>query len=144
MGRSRRKYNAKARSSQHTESSDKEKPPEVEVELDVRQDKYDSSNALILPSKKAQKKDVKKAKDVQVAPKLSKKKKKLLQKILEKKNKKINPEEKKGVSQISSVKGSRRFQPKRARIQRDDVLGFDSEESSESEQSEEGDDCAIA
>lgn len=186
MGRSRRKYNAKARSSQHTESSDKEKPPEVEVELDVRQDKYDSSNALILPSKKAPKKDAKKAKDIHVAPKLSKKKKKLLQKILEKKNKKINrahlleelqksqasqkelsmlvstsamqtkglkrlseltaapqPEEKKGSSQISSVKGSRRFEPKRARIQRDDVLGFDSEESSESEQSEDGDDASL-
>ncbi|KAH7985724.1 hypothetical protein HPB52_025441 [Rhipicephalus sanguineus] len=145
------------------------------VQLDVREDKYDSSNALVLPSKKAGKKEANKSQDVKAAPKLSKKKKKLLQKILEKKNKKINrthlleelqksqasqkelsmlistsrhadqrserlselttapqPDEKKGPTRISSVKGSRQMAPKRARIDRDDVLGFDSE-SSESE-----------
>ncbi|XP_037566649.1 probable ATP-dependent RNA helicase DHX37 [Dermacentor silvarum] len=182
MGRSRRKYDAKARSSQQKNSTDNEKPSEVEVELDVRQDKYDNSNALVLPSKKVEKKEASKVQDVKVAPKLSKKKKKLLQKILEKKNKKINrahlleelqksqasqkelsmliststmqtkglkrlgelttapqPDEKKGPTRISSVKGSRRMAPKRARIQRDDVLGFDSE-SSESEDSAADDD----
>lgn len=175
MGRSRRKYDAKARGSQRTASTDNDKRPEVEVQLDVREDKYDSSNALVLPSKKAGKKEANKSQDVKAAPKLSKKKKKLLQKILEKKNKKINrthlleelqksqasqkelsmlistsamqtkglkrlselttapqPEEKKGPTRISSVKGSRQMAPKRARIDRDDVLGFDSE-SSESE-----------
>ncbi|XP_075541332.1 putative ATP-dependent RNA helicase kurz isoform X1 [Dermacentor variabilis] len=177
MGRSRRKYDAKARSSQQKNSTDNEKPSEVgssrvEVELDVRQDKYDSSNALVLPSKKAEKKEANKVQNAKVAPKLSKKKKKLLQKILEKKNKKINrahlleelqksqasqkelsmlistsamqtkglkrlselttapqPHEKKGSARISSVKGSRQMAPKRARIQRDDVLGFESESS---------------
>ncbi|KAK8788043.1 hypothetical protein V5799_022184 [Amblyomma americanum] len=180
MGRSRRKYNVKARSSEHTTPTDQQRPPEVEVELNVRQDKYDSSNALILPSKKIEKKEVGKASNIKVATKLSKKKRKQLEKILEKKNKKLNrahlleelqksqasqkelsmlistsamqtkglkrlgelttapqPDEKKGLSRISSTKGSRQAAPKKARIQRDDVLGFDSEESSdESEGSE--------
>ncbi|KAL3185920.1 hypothetical protein MRX96_028793 [Rhipicephalus microplus] len=175
MGRSRRKYDAKARGSQCKASTGNDKPGEVEVRLDVREDKYDSSNALVLPSKKAGKKEANKSQDVKAAPKLSKKKKKLLQKILEKKSKKINRahlleelqksqasqkelsmlistsamqtkglkrlselttapqlDEKKGPTRISSVKGSRRMEPKRARIDRDDVLGFNSE-SSESE-----------
>lgn len=62
---------------------------EVEVDLDVRQDKYDSSNVLVLPSKK-KKEAVQKAKEAKSIPKLSKKKKKELQKVLERKKKKVN------------------------------------------------------
>ncbi|CAN7986144.1 unnamed protein product [Ixodes hexagonus] len=63
--------------------------PQVEVDLGIRQDKYDSSNVLVLPSKK-KKAAVHKTKEAKSVPKLSKKKKKELQKVLERKKKKVN------------------------------------------------------
>ncbi|KAM7311246.1 putative ATP-dependent RNA helicase DHX37 [Ixodes scapularis] len=87
MGRSRKKFGAKAR--EPVAATEATKALEVEVNLDIRQDKYDGSNALVLPSKK-KKEAVQKAKEAKSVPKLSKKKKKELQKVLERKKKKVN------------------------------------------------------
>lgn len=87
MGRSRKRFGAKAR--EPVAATEPTKALEVEVNLDIRQDKYDGSNALVLPSKK-KKEAVQKAKEAKSIPKLSKKKKKELQKVLERKKKKVN------------------------------------------------------
>ncbi|KAK7086027.1 ATP-dependent RNA helicase dhx37 [Halocaridina rubra] len=85
MGRSRNKYKTKPRVV--TDESEQKKI-KVEVEKGF-ENKYDESNALVIPSKK---RSTKKLRDKNAAPVklLSKKKRKLLQKIVEKKKKKAD------------------------------------------------------
>ena len=61
----------------------------MEVELSVDKTKYDECNALVLPAHKTEK-EVKVVKKVKKEVILSKKKRKKLEKIIERKNKKLN------------------------------------------------------
>ncbi|XP_069071478.1 probable ATP-dependent RNA helicase DHX37 [Pleurodeles waltl] len=90
MGRLRKRHNWRARQRGETTQGTLENPePLVQIELkdDDTLKGVDTSNALVLPSKKAAKKQI--IKTTSVKKPLSRKQKKVLQKILEQKEKKL-------------------------------------------------------
>ncbi|XP_070571551.1 probable ATP-dependent RNA helicase DHX37 [Ptychodera flava] len=85
MGKSKRKFNWKARKIVEPETKKDWETPEVELQQPIGGG-IDSSNALVLPSKK-DKKDTK-IDEVKLVKRLSKKKRKQLQKVIERRKKK--------------------------------------------------------
>ncbi|XP_064461234.1 probable ATP-dependent RNA helicase DHX37 [Ornithodoros turicata] len=86
----RRRKRSKRRSDQTT-SADTQSAEKIELDLDIQEDKYDSCNALVLPSKKRKTKEAKQETSPQKKGiRLSAKKRKLLEKVIIKKKKKSN------------------------------------------------------
>ncbi|XP_054715180.1 probable ATP-dependent RNA helicase DHX37 [Uloborus diversus] len=90
MGRMRKRFNEKARMSSERGTEIKNEIEEnVQVEFEVKEDQYDQSNPLILSKKKKVAKPNKNAAAIPVK-KLSKKQRKKLQSVIERKKKKAN------------------------------------------------------
>ncbi|GFQ78141.1 probable ATP-dependent RNA helicase DHX37 [Trichonephila clavata] len=92
MGRTRQRYNAKARSGGEGIKQTDVSEDNIRIDIDISKDHYDTSNPLVLPGTK--KKIPKAEEKAKPLPKiLSNKKRKQLEKILEKKKRKLNRNE---------------------------------------------------
>ncbi|XP_050728127.1 probable ATP-dependent RNA helicase DHX37 [Eriocheir sinensis] len=114
MGRSRLKYKAKP-----TVVTDDSELRKIKVEIDSNE-KYDSSNALVLPSAK---RSTKKLRDKNATPVklLSKKKRKLLEKVIEQKEKKAKRADL--LAALQEVKASPQDLAKLTQLQTTQTLG---------------------
>ncbi|GFY44176.1 probable ATP-dependent RNA helicase DHX37 [Trichonephila inaurata madagascariensis] len=93
MGRTRQRYNAKARSGGSGIKQTNVSEEEVKIDIDISKDHYDASNPLVLPGSKKKIPKVKEEKAKPLPKILSNKKRKQLERILEKKKRKINRKE---------------------------------------------------